>query len=269
MDLRGRDFWALILGGSSGFGLASAFELARLGMNIFIVHRDRRAHRLALDETFSELRALGTEVYTSNSDALTNSGKRTITKALHDRLGANGKIRTLLHSIAFGSVRSLQTTSADQPSLTEEDLQLTLHAMAGSLLSWTQLVHEEGLFTEDARILSLTSEGNTVSWPGYGAVSAAKCALEALSRSIAVEFAPFGIRSNIIQPGVTDTPALRMIPGFESMMQKALHKNPFHRLTVPEDVAKVVGLLSLDNASWVNGSVIRVDGGEAISGGFL
>jgi NAD(P)-dependent dehydrogenase (short-subunit alcohol dehydrogenase family) len=77
-----------------------------------------------------------------------------------------------------------------------------------------------------ARVLSLTSEGNTIAWRGYAAVSAAKAVLESVSRSMAVEFAPYGIRSNVIQAGVTDTPALRAIPGSDRIKaQAALQKS--------------------------------------------
>ncbi|MGZ3712924.1 MAG: SDR family oxidoreductase, partial [Bdellovibrionota bacterium] len=92
----------------------------------------------------------------------------------------------------------------------------------------------------------------------------AKCALESVSRSIAVEFAKFGIRSNIVQAGITDTPALRLIPGSEQMKTAALARNPLRRLTTVEDVANIIFLLSMDEASWINGALLRADGGEHI-----
>jgi NAD(P)-dependent dehydrogenase (short-subunit alcohol dehydrogenase family) len=114
-------------------------------------------------------------------------------------------------------------------------------------------------------VFGLTSEGNRVAWPSYAAVSAAKCALESVSRSIAVEFAPHGIRSNIIQAGVTDTPALRAIPGSERMRAAAEARNPYKRLTRPQDVADVICLLSTPEAAWVNGAIVPVDGGERVA----
>jgi NAD(P)-dependent dehydrogenase (short-subunit alcohol dehydrogenase family) len=112
----------------------------------------------------------------------------------------------------------------------------------------------------------LTSEGNEVAWRGYAAVAAAKVALESLARSIAIEYAPYGMRCNVLQPGITETPALAAIPGSDQMKAQAQMRNPFHRLTTPTDVANAIYLLSLDEAAWVNGAVIRVDGGEHISG---
>ena len=91
-------------------------------------------------------------------------------------------------------------------------------------------------------------------------------ALESLARSIAVEFAPHGIRCNVIQPGITETPALAAIPGSDQIKAQARMRNPFHRLTTPIDVANAIYLFSLDDAAWMNGAVIRVDGGEHISG---
>jgi NAD(P)-dependent dehydrogenase (short-subunit alcohol dehydrogenase family) len=181
-------------------------------------------------------------------------------------MGPTGKIRTLLHSVAYGNLKPIAPLAglSDAPLIEEEDMARTIHSMGTSLLTWVQRLHRECLFAHDARVIGLTSEGNEIAWRGYAAVSAAKCALESVSRSIAVEFAPFGIRSNIVQAGITDTPALRLIPGSEQMKANAIARNPLHRLTTPEDVANAIYLLSLDEASWINGALLRVDGGEHI-----
>ena len=125
-------------------------------------------------------------------------------------------------------------------------------------------VQKAKLFADDVRVLSFTSEGNAKVWKNYGAISAAKVALEAITRNIAVEFAPYGIKANCIQAGVTDTSSLRMIPGSETIIAQTKKRNPFKRLTTAEDVANVVYLLCKDEASWINGSIIPVDGGEHI-----
>ena len=116
-----------------------------------------------------------------------------------------------------------------------------------------------------ARVISFTSEGNTKAWKNYAAVSAAKVTLEAITRNIALEFAPHGIRANCIQAGVTDTASLRMIPGSDQLKEHTKQRNPFKRLTLPEDVANVVYLLSKEEAAWINGTIIKVDGGESLS----
>ena len=119
-------------------------------------------------------------------------------------------------------------------------------------------------FSSDTRIISFTSEGSHKAWTNYAAVGAAKAALESLTRSIALEFAPYGIRANCIQAGVVDTQSLRRIPNVEQILKIAIARSPFKRLTTPEDVARVVGLLCSPEAGWINGAIIPVDGGVHI-----
>ena len=78
--------------------------------------------------------------------------------------------------------------------------------------------------------------------------------------------APYGIAANAIQAGVTDTPALRKIPGNEKMIKNAKSINPHGRLTTPEDIGEVIALIGLSESSWITGNTIRADGGEDITG---
>ena len=136
--------------------------------------------------------------------------------------------------------------------------------MALSLYSWTKALIAADLFSKDARVLAFTSEGNTKTWPNYGAVSAAKAALEALIRNMALEFASLNIKTNAIQAGITETSSFKQIPGSDALRANALARNPNQRLTTPEDVANVVALLCTDEARWITGTVIKVDGGESL-----
>ena len=201
-----------------------------------------------------------------------NPEPRTAATNLAERLGVDpAKLIELADELFAAGEDGLHSLTSQPvyPStsyLDEEDFGRTILAMGTSLLGWTQELHSRGLFAPDSRIFGMTSEGNEVAWKGYAAVSAAKVSLESLARSIAVEFAPYGVRCNIIQAGVTDTPALRAIPGSDQLKSQARLRNPGGRLTTPEDVAGVIYLLSLAEASWINGELIRVDGGEHISG---
>lgn len=258
-EFKNSHYWALILGGSTGLGLASARKLAKHGMNIIIIHRDIEGEIPEIEETFDEIRAQGVTLKSFNVDA-TDADKRShliskIVKILNEK----GKIRSLIHSISKARLRPM--TGKDQ-TLSNQDFQLTIDAMAISLYDWTKDCFENNLFAKDARIISFTSEGHKKAWANYAAVSAAKAVLEAITRSIALEFAPYGIRANCIQAGVTVTRSLQMIPGNETLRVHALKHNPFKRLTVPADVGNVVYLLSKDEASWINGSIIKVNGGE-------
>lgn len=267
MHFRGKNFWAVILGGSSGFGLASAKRLAKEGMNLCIIHRDRRQRLPEINAELDLLRGLGIEVLSFNQDALKRENRQQMLVELQEKMNnqSTGGVRLLLHAIAKGNLKRMVPAQEKKELLLQnEDFALTIQAMALSLYDWTKALWEGELFAQDARILGLTSAGNSKAWPYYAAVSAAKSTLEALVRSMALEFAPFGIRTNVIQAGITDTPSLRMIPGHEDLMEYAEKHNPFRRLTKPEDVAQVVYLLTRDEAAWINGALIPVDGGEKL-----
>ncbi len=253
------NYWALILGGSSGLGYASAKKLAKHGMNILIVHRDRRTEIPEIEEAFDDIRNSGVKLESFNADAIQKENREELIEKIKTILGEEGKIRTLLHSIAKGNLKPM----TGGPEILENiDFKLTVDAMALSLYDWTQDLFKNKMFAKDARILSFTSEGNKKAWKNYAAVSAAKVTLEALTRSIALEFAAYGIRANCIQAGITVTRSFQMIPGNETLRVHALKHNPFKRLTVPDDVANVVYLLSKDEAGWITGTIIPVNGGE-------
>ncbi len=266
MHFRGNNFWAVILGGSSGFGLATAKLLAAQGMNLCIVHRDRRQRLADIEAEFAVLRGYEIELLSFNQDALKEENRQGILENLQAKmLPNNGGVRLLLHAVAKGNLKRMVPEKEEQEVLLQnQDFALTIQAMALSLYDWAKALWASNMFATDARILGLTSAGNRKAWPYYAAVSAAKSTLEALVRSMALEFAPYGIRTNVIQAGITDTPSLRMIPGHENLMEYAEKHNPFRRLTKPEDVAQVVYLLTRDEAAWINGALIPVDGGEKL-----
>lgn len=254
--------WALILGGSSGLGLATAKKLAAHGYDLFVVHRDRKSDLPEIEKNFQEIASKGANLQSFNADASNPEKRKEISAAIQDVLSEAGKISVLVHSIAKGSMRPMN--AEDGNALNHQDFQITLNAMALSLYDWTKDLKDADLFAEDARIISFTSEGNTKAWPGYAAVSAAKVTLEAITRNIALEFAPMGIKANCIQAGATETKAFSMIPESEKIKENALERNPHGRLTTPEDVANAVYLLTLDEAKWITGTVIKVDGGESL-----
>lgn len=251
--------WAIILGGSSGLGLASAKKLATHGMHLCIVHRNARTELESIENEFESIRKTGVSLLSYNLDALSNEKRGEMIDEFITKIG-KGQVKCLIHSIAKGSLKKM---TADD-GLTNEDFLITLNAMAVSLHDWTLSIFKAGLFSSQARVLSFTSEGGRRPLPHYGAISTAKAALEAISRQIAMEYAPFGITSNCIQAGVTETPALKMIPNSEVIMEIARKRNPNKRLTTPEDVANVVYLMCKDESVWINGTIIVVDGGESL-----
>jgi len=258
--------WALILGAASGFGEAVSLELAGLGMHILGVHLDRKSTMANVDRIVEAIKNQGREALFFNVNAADPDQRREILDAFQKRAegrGAGAPIRVLLHSLAFGTLKPFITESEPE-SLTKAQMDMTLDVMANSLVYWTQDLVRRKLMGQGGRIFAMTSAGGARVWKTYGAVSAAKAALESHVRQLTLEVAPHGITVNAIMAGVTDTPALRKIPGSDRMVQMAQAKNPSGRVTTPQDVAQAIGLLAQPKAHWVTGNVICVDGGEFV-----
>lgn len=253
--------WALVLGASSGFGEASALALARAGANIVGVHLDRRATMPNVERITGEIEGMGRPARFFNMNAADPEARKVALDSVAAEIGPGG-VRVVLHSLAFGTLKRL----VGDDVINQKQMDMTLDVMAHSLVYWVQELVARGLLAEGGRIWAMTSAGGHRAWPSYGAVSAAKAALEAHIRQLAVELATQHITVNAIQAGVTDTPALRKIPGNDALIDYAARVNPHGRLTTPDDVARAIVALSGAGTGWMTGNVIRVDGGEDIVG---
>ena len=266
--------WGLVLGASSGFGAATSLALARAGLDVFGVHLDRKATMGNVERLVADIRALGRDARFFNVNAADPEARgRTadeMQRTLRER-GAAGQLRVLLHSLAFGTLKPFVTDSGKDAvtppqAVTPAQMDMTLEVMAHSLVYWTQEMVTRGLMGDGGRIFAMTSSGGTRALPHYGPVSAAKAALEAHVRQLALELAPRGITVNAIRAGVTATPAAQKIPGYDRLAAEALRRNPSGRMTTPEDVARALVVLAHPDTAWMTGNVIGIDGGEDIVG---
>jgi enoyl-[acyl-carrier protein] reductase III len=255
--------WALILGASSGFGAAAAVELAKHGMNIFGIHLDRQATMVNVQNLTKEINRTGAKVVFYNINAADGIKRNETMDDIQERFESDpsSTIKVVLHSLAFGTLKSF-IAKKQEDMLTQAQMEMTVDVMAHSLVYWVQGLLNRNLIKRGGRIFGMTSSGGHTTMPYYGAVSAAKACLESHIRQLSMELGPIGITANAIIAGVTDTPALRKIPGNVKMIEAARLKNPAGRLTTPEDVAKAIVLLSSEESSWISGNVLGVDGGE-------
>jgi enoyl-[acyl-carrier protein] reductase III len=254
--------WALILGASSGFGAAAARALAGNGYAIFGVHLDRRSGMAQVEALRAEIDALGVRQHFFNVNAADPEKIEATAEELAALCGEGPKVAVVMHSLAFGTLGPL----VGEKPLTDAQMDMTVRVMGHSIIDWVQALVKRDLLERRGRIFAMTSTGSMRAIPKYGAVGAAKAALEAHCRQLAVELAPLEIAVNALRGGVTDTPALRRIPGHERLMELAVAVNPYKRLTTPEDVARAMVALCSPDAYWITGNVINVDGGEAVTG---
>ena len=126
--------------------------------------------------------------------------------------------------MAFGSLKPIIDAESSNV-LQQHQLEMTLNVMCNSLIYWAQDLFHADLLQKGSQIIAMTSAGGQRQWKSYGAVSAAKASLESYCRQLALELAEFGIAANALQAGVTETPALRKIPGYKDMLDNALRNS--------------------------------------------
>ncbi|MEE8346495.1 MAG: SDR family oxidoreductase [Dehalococcoidia bacterium] len=258
-NLKGR--WAVILGASSGHGAGTALELARSGMSIFGVHLDMRATLPEAKRVAGMIEELGGEAVFFNTNAADDTKRGRVVDAIRERMPKGEYIKILMHSLAFGTLRPYVPADQEE-SVSRAQMEMTLDVMAHSLVYWVQDLLYHDLLGPGSKVFAMTSSGSHRVFPNYGPVGCAKAALEYHVKHLAVELSRRGIAVNAIQAGITDTPALRKIPGHDEMLAFAQERNPGGRITTPNDVARTIALLASDDNPWVTGNVLDVDGGE-------
>ena len=252
--------WALILGGSSGIGAECAKRLAQKGINIYGLYL--RKKKSEIESLKAELSKYNVEVIYKKANASNDEKRLEIIKELKSK--GNVRIKMFIHSIAFGTLKKM--IGEKNEILDRKAIDMTLDTMSNNLIYWSQDLFEANLLKKGSHIIAMTSAGGRKNWQSYGAISLAKAAIESACRQLSIELAPFNVAVNAIQAGVTDTAALRKIPGNDVMVKNAIACNPHNRLTKPEDIADVIDMFLSYNSSWMTGNIIRVDGGEDITG---
>jgi len=268
-----RERWALILGGSSGMGEATALTLAGAGYNIIGIHLDFRAALEHVEELKAAIVAKGVDALYINMNAADDEKRAAAIDAIRERFAAStaaGRhpyIRVVMHSLAFGSLVPFLSEDP-KGGVDRKKMEMTQDVMANSLVYWVQDVWRSGYLEQGSKIYAMTSEGSTRVVPSYGVVSSAKAALESHIRQLAMELARHGTgaTANCIRAGVTITPALMKIPEAQTMIDVTMKRNPTGRMTTPQDVANAILALSGDGTEFINGDIISVDGGEFVTG---
>ena len=243
--LEGRS--AVVTGASRGIGAATARGLDRAGARVVLVARDAEA----LASVAGELR---NEPVVVQADLLDVEAPQRIARQVSDELGS--VVDVLVNNAAAAARLPTTETSA---SLIDELLAVNVRAPLMLIAAFIPAMIASG----HGSIINLSSVSGLVGTPNRAAYAASKGAIDAATRSLAVELGPSGIRVNSVAPGVVDTALWaknKVIPGVVESIEA---QTPLRRWATPDDVADVIVFLAGDGARFITGETICADGGMA------
>jgi NAD(P)-dependent dehydrogenase (short-subunit alcohol dehydrogenase family) len=244
----------VITGGACGIGLATALALAQVGRAVAIWDLDGAAARRAAARCSDEygVRAVGLKVDVTRTSTLKAAVRRSLAEV--------GAVGGLVHAAGIG--RPVPVTRIDDDSW---DAVLDVNLRAGATV--TKELHAALLDANPgSAIVYISSIEGWVGDPLLPAYCASKAGLLGLTRSAAALLGPDGIRVNSVCPGAVDTPLLAPLLAIPGAKENVIARTPLRRLAQPEDIASVVRFLLSDEAAFITGASIVVDGGMTATG---
>ena len=245
---------AIVTGGNAGIGEAVAKRFAAEGAAVVITGR-RQAE---LDRVMSGIRH-------NKGKGLAVAGS--VTDELHVRdvmqrtLDSFGRIDLLINNAGIGDFGKRIHETDDATWATLLDVNLT------GVFRMTRAVVPQMLKQGRGAIVNISSVASLVGIPGAPAYAASKGGVDALTRALAIDYAKDGIRCNIVNPGLIDTPMAAPLMANPDMLQPILNHYALRRPGTPEEVANMVLYLGSDEAGWVTGGTFTIDGGMTVSKG--
>ncbi|MFI9586663.1 SDR family NAD(P)-dependent oxidoreductase [Streptomyces sp. NPDC052236] len=250
-----KDKVALVTGGSRGIGAGITRKLASWGCTVCINYVDRvgPARKLA-----AELEEQGTKVTLHRADL----GEPSAVEGLLDEIQSlHGDLHILVHNAAATKFISLEDATLDQWQFVQD---------TNARSTWLLAKHAVPVMRDrpGARFITITNSTTQRIIPRAGLFGAAKAALETLTDYLSYELAPYGIVANCVRPGLVQTDVFAVRPDFAHGVKHEMAISPWGEgpMTTVENSADVVAMLCLDEASWIAGQTITVDGGYRLWG---
>jgi NAD(P)-dependent dehydrogenase (short-subunit alcohol dehydrogenase family) len=247
-----RDRAAIVTGGSRGIGLAVAAELVRHGAKVCITARNTEVLAAAVEELGGPKVAIAVAGKVDDPDHQAEAVARTMEAfGRLDMLVNNGGINPV-----YGPILDIEPTAAAK----------IMAANVLAPLAWTKKASEAWMGEHGGSVVNVASVGGLRASPNIGMYGVSKAALIRLTIELAVELGP-GIRVNAVAPAVVKTKFAAAL--YEGREEEVASAYPLKRLGVPEDIAGAVAFLLSDQAGWITGQTLVLDGGVILSKGIL
>ena len=238
---------AIVTGGSRGIGRAIALRLAQDGLAVFVNYA---ANEAAAQNTVETIRAAGATAIASRGDVGT---PQDVERIFADARHAFGRIDVVVNS---AGVMSLGTIADGNLSAFDAMIAVNLRG------TFLMMSHAAQVLPDGGRFVALSSSVIAKNFPGYGPYIASKTAVEGLVRVFANELRGRGITVNAVAPGPVAT-ELFLAGKSEALIAQIANQAPLERLGQPEDIAYAVSYLVGSEGGWINGQVLRANGGFA------
>jgi meso-butanediol dehydrogenase / (S,S)-butanediol dehydrogenase / diacetyl reductase len=240
----------IVTGAGSGIGAGTARRFLKEGA--FVVLNGRRIHKL--EETIA-----GFDVTKSLVHSGDVSDETYVERLVADTVAKFGKLDVLVNNAAFGIFGPFEkTTTADWRKIMATDLDAVYFACREAL---PHLLKTKG------SIINLSSTSGLGGDWGLSSYNAAKGAVTNFTRALALEYGSRGVRINAVAPSLTSTEATVELEKSEAVMAAFKERLPFGRAATPDDIAGVIAFLASEDARFVNGVILPVDGGVGASNG--
>jgi NAD(P)-dependent dehydrogenase (short-subunit alcohol dehydrogenase family) len=249
--------YALVTGGSRGIGRGITLKLAEHGVRVAINYLKDEASAKA---TLEQVRARGADGFTVQADVSQPEQLERLVKRTGDEFGG-------LDVFVANARTEVGTFYEPAMSISLEKWDTAMNSQAKAFLVGVRAA--EKLMSAGGRIIAITYApgGRYGSWQSWVGMGAAKSALETLVRYFAVALAPREITVNALSPGWVDDSVLNTLPEPVVQMIREHHQNgwtPMRRLGTPSDIGNAVALFCSNEASWITGQVLAVDGGMGL-----